>query len=174
MTPAAISHQIARARSRSQRSAVSPGSTARSTDPLGQGFCSPGLSEAFAGIHAAPCGGLRAHNDTGTLTVTASPSLRRQIAGAAAAPVSGASTRSRRAPFLPAEPGRPRPPAFRHGPSATAPDGYPGLVVEELMQNEVFPACSPDCWNSGPPLRTPEDLRHAPADRRSRPKTATP
>src|ERR1700751_3658398 len=34
----------------------------------------PGLSEAFAGIQSA-VRRLRAHNDTGTLTVTASPSL---------------------------------------------------------------------------------------------------
>src|SRR5262252_8931947 len=34
----------------------------------------PGLSEAFAGIHASVAR-LRAHNDTGTLTVTASPSF---------------------------------------------------------------------------------------------------
>src|SRR5215472_17486697 len=34
----------------------------------------PGLSEAFAGIHAS-VKRLRAHNDTGTLTVTASPSF---------------------------------------------------------------------------------------------------
>src|SRR5207244_5930350 len=34
----------------------------------------PGLSEAFAGIQSS-VGRLRAHNDTGTLTVTASPSF---------------------------------------------------------------------------------------------------
>ena len=34
----------------------------------------PGLTEAFAGIQAS-VGRLRAHNDTGTLTVTASPSF---------------------------------------------------------------------------------------------------
>ena len=33
----------------------------------------PGLSDAFAGLHAS-VRRLRAHNDTGTLTVTASPS----------------------------------------------------------------------------------------------------
>jgi LysR family glycine cleavage system transcriptional activator len=34
----------------------------------------PGLSEAFAGIQSS-VGRLRAHNDTGTLTVTSSPSI---------------------------------------------------------------------------------------------------
>src|SRR2546423_1284724 len=32
---------------------------------------------------------------------------------------------------------------------------YPGLTVELLMQNEVFPACSPHLLEKGPPLRTP-------------------
>src|SRR5229473_3263978 len=37
---------------------------------------------------------------------------------------------------------------------------YPGLAVELLLQNEVFPACSPRLLEAGPPLSTPEDLRH--------------
>jgi DNA-binding transcriptional LysR family regulator len=37
---------------------------------------------------------------------------------------------------------------------------YPGLTVELLMQNEVFPACSPQLLKSGPPLNSPDDLRH--------------
>src|SRR5208282_5359273 len=37
---------------------------------------------------------------------------------------------------------------------------YAGLTVELLMQNEVFPACSPHLLEAGPSLRTPEDLRH--------------
>ena len=28
------------------------------------------------------------------------------------------------------------------------------------MRNEVFPACSPQLLEAGPPLRTPDDLRH--------------
>jgi LysR family glycine cleavage system transcriptional activator len=36
---------------------------------------------------------------------------------------------------------------------------YPGLHVEPLMKNEVFPACSPRLLEAGPPLRTPDDLR---------------
>ena len=37
---------------------------------------------------------------------------------------------------------------------------YPGLAVELLARNEVFPACSPLLLEAGPPLRTPEDLSH--------------
>jgi len=37
---------------------------------------------------------------------------------------------------------------------------YPGLTVKLLMQNEVFPACSPQLLKSGPPLNSPDDLRH--------------
>ena len=58
----------------------------------------PGLSDAFAEIHAS-VRRLRAHNDTGTLTVTASPVLRRQMARPAATPLSGALPRDRRADF---------------------------------------------------------------------------
>src|SRR5438874_7402686 len=35
---------------------------------------------------------------------------------------------------------------------------YPGLDVETLLQNQVFPACSPRLLADGPPLRTPDDL----------------
>ncbi len=35
---------------------------------------------------------------------------------------------------------------------------YPGLDVELLFRNEVFPACSPQLLATGPPLRTPDDL----------------
>src|SRR5205085_12405963 len=37
---------------------------------------------------------------------------------------------------------------------------YPGLHVELLAKNEVFPACSPELLEHGPPLKVPEDLRH--------------
>lgn len=37
---------------------------------------------------------------------------------------------------------------------------YPGLDVELLFTNEVFPACGPQLLANGPPLRTPDDLRH--------------
>jgi LysR family glycine cleavage system transcriptional activator len=36
---------------------------------------------------------------------------------------------------------------------------YPGLDVELLLRNEVFPACSPRLLETGPPLHAPEDLR---------------
>ena len=73
VTPAAISHQIhaleqdlgVRLFNRLNRS-VELTASAR--------VLLPGLSEAFAGIHAS-VRRLRAHNDTGTLTVTASPSF---------------------------------------------------------------------------------------------------
>jgi LysR family transcriptional regulator, glycine cleavage system transcriptional activator len=35
---------------------------------------------------------------------------------------------------------------------------YPGLDIELLFTNEVFPACSPQLLTTGPPLRTPDDL----------------
>src|SRR6201982_3405215 len=73
VTPAAISHQIhaleedlgIRLFQRRNRS-IELTASAR--------VLLPGLSEAFAGIRAA-VRRLRAHNDTGTLTVTASPSF---------------------------------------------------------------------------------------------------
>src|SRR5437763_4977179 len=73
VTPAAISHQIhaleedlgVRLFHRGNR-AIELTESAR--------LLLPGLSEAFAGIQAS-VRRLRAHNDTGTLTVTASPSF---------------------------------------------------------------------------------------------------
>src|SRR6201997_5621430 len=73
VTPAAISHQIhaleedlgVRLFHRLNRS-IELTASAR--------VLLPGLSDAFTGIHAA-LRRLRAHNDTGTLTVTASPSI---------------------------------------------------------------------------------------------------
>jgi LysR family glycine cleavage system transcriptional activator len=39
---------------------------------------------------------------------------------------------------------------------------YPGLDIELLLQNEVFPACSPRLIEAAAPLRAPEDLlQHA-------------
>ena len=73
VTPAAISHQIhaleadlgVRLFNRLNRS-IELTASAR--------VLLPGLSDAFAGIHAS-VRRLRAHNDTGTLTITASPSI---------------------------------------------------------------------------------------------------
>ena len=37
---------------------------------------------------------------------------------------------------------------------------YPGLVTVPLMQEQVFPVCSPKLLTDGPPLREPRDLAH--------------
>ena len=116
----------------------------------------PGLTEAFAGIQSA-VRRLRAHNDTGTLTVTASPSFA--------------------AKWLVLRLHRFQEQCFEVDVRISATDdvvdltkgdfdiairygtgNYPGLEVELLFTNEVFPACSPQLLTTGPPLRTPDDL----------------
>ncbi|HXC90626.1 MAG TPA: transcriptional regulator GcvA [Stellaceae bacterium] len=117
----------------------------------------PGLSEAFAGIRAS-VGRLRAHNDTGSLTVTASPSfaakwlvlrLHRFQQRCAEVDVRISATDEvvdlGKGDFDV---------AIRYGAGH-----YPGLDVELLFTNEVFPACSPQLLAAGPPLRIPDDLR---------------
>ncbi|MBV8737757.1 MAG: transcriptional regulator GcvA [Alphaproteobacteria bacterium] len=157
VTPAAISHQIhaleedlgVRLFHRLNRS-IELTASAR--------VLMPGLSEAFAGIRAA-VGRLRAHNDTGTLTVTASPSfaakwlvlrLHRFQARCPAVDVRISATDDvvdlAKGDFDL---------AIRYGSGH-----YPGLEVELLFTNEVFPACSPQLLAAGPPLQTPDDLRH--------------
>jgi LysR family glycine cleavage system transcriptional activator len=37
---------------------------------------------------------------------------------------------------------------------------YPGLQVDFLMGDRIFPVCSPRLLESGPPLQVPSDLRH--------------
>src|SRR5215813_1877119 len=101
----------------------------------------PGLSEAFAGIQAS-VRRLRAHNDTGTLTVTASPSF------AAKWLVVRLHRFQERCPEVDARISATDAVvdlakgdydiAIRYGAGR-----YPGLDVELLMKNEVFPACSP-------------------------------
>src|SRR5258705_4466431 len=118
----------------------------------------PGLSDAFAGIQAS-VRRLRAHNDTGTLTVTASPSF------AAKWLVVRLHRFQERWPEIDV-----RISATDNVIDLTEGDfdiairygggRYPGLHVEPLMKNEVFPACSPRLLEAGPPLRTPDDLRH--------------
>jgi LysR family glycine cleavage system transcriptional activator len=119
----------------------------------------PGLSDAFAGIESS-VRRLRAHNDTGTLTVTASPSL------AAKWLVLRLHRFQERHPEVDV-----RISATDEVVDLTRGDfdiairygcgKYPGLDVELLFTNEVFPACSPRLLTVGPPLRTPEDLsRH--------------
>ncbi len=37
---------------------------------------------------------------------------------------------------------------------------WPGVYVEPLMAEEMFPVCAPSLLQSGPPLKTPNDLKH--------------
>jgi LysR family glycine cleavage system transcriptional activator len=157
VTPAAISHQIhaleedlgVRLFHRLNRS-IELTTSAR--------VLLPGLSEAFAGIRAS-VKRLRSHNDTGSLTVTASPSLaakwlvlrlHRFQARCAEVDVRISATDEvvdlTKGDFDI---------AIRYGSGH-----YPGLEVELLFTNEVFPACSPQLLAAGPPLQTPDDLRH--------------
>jgi LysR family glycine cleavage system transcriptional activator len=116
----------------------------------------PGLTEAFAGIQSS-VRRLRAHNDTGTLTVTASPSF------AAKWLVLRLHRFQEKCPEVDARISATDAVvdiakgdydiAIRYGAGR-----YPGLEVELLMKNEVFPACSPQLLTNGPPLRTPADL----------------
>jgi LysR family glycine cleavage system transcriptional activator len=118
----------------------------------------PGLVEAFAEIRAS-VRRLRAHNDTGSLTMTASPSfaakwlvlrLHRFQERCAEIDVRISATDEvvdlTKGDFDI---------AIRYGSGH-----YPGLDVELLFTNEVFPACGPQLLAKGPPLRTPDDLRH--------------
>jgi LysR family transcriptional regulator, glycine cleavage system transcriptional activator len=157
VTPAAISHQIA---ALEQDLGVSLFNRRNRTVELTASarMLLPGLSEAFAGIQSA-VRRLRSHNDTGTITVTASPSfagkwlvqrLHRFQAQNPEIDVRISATDvvvdlTRDDFDL----------AIRYGTGR-----YPGLVVELLLRNEVFPACSPALLRHGPPLETPADLRH--------------
>ena len=155
VTPAAVSHQIhaleqdlgVRLFHRMNRS-IELTASAR--------VLLPGLTEAFAGIQSS-VRRLRAHNDTGTLTVTASPSFA--------------------AKWLVLRLHRFQEQCFEVDVRISATDDvvdmikgdfdsairygaghYPGLEVELLLTNEVFPACSPQLLAKGPSLRTPDDL----------------
>jgi LysR family glycine cleavage system transcriptional activator len=157
VTPAAISHQIhaleedlgVRLFHRLNR-AIELTTSAR--------MLLPGVSDAFAGIQDT-VRRLRAHNDTGTLTVTASPSiaakwlvLRLHRFQAQHPDIDVRISTSdeivdlTRGDFDI---------AIRYGTGR-----YPGLAVELLLENEVFPACSPQLLTAGPPLRIPDDLSH--------------
>jgi LysR family glycine cleavage system transcriptional activator len=158
VTPAAISHQIhaleedlgAKLFHRMNRS-IELTASAR--------ILLPGLSEAFAGIQSS-VRRLRAHNDTGTLTVTASPTFAakwlvlrlhrfQEICSEVDVRISATDevVDMTKGDFDI---------AIRYGGGK-----YPGLDVELLFTNEVFPACSPQLLTNSPPLRTPEDLsRH--------------
>src|SRR5438067_7988435 len=157
VTPAAISHQIhaleedlgVRLFHRLNRS-IELTASAR--------VLLPGLSDAFAEIHAS-VRRLRVHNDTGTLTVTASPSiaakwlvLRLHRFQAQHPEIDVRISTSdeivdlTRGDFDL---------AIRYGTGR-----YPGLEIELLLRNEVFPACSPRLLEAEPPPRTPDALRH--------------
>ncbi len=157
VTPAAISHQIHALEEdlgislfNRRNRAVELTASAR--------VLLPGLSEAFAGIQTS-VRRLRAHNDTGTLNVTASPSfagkwlVQRLHRFQEQDPdidvrISATDTMidMSRGDFDI---------AIRYGTGH-----YPGLVVELLLKNEVFPACSPALLRDGPPLDRPADLRN--------------
>jgi LysR family glycine cleavage system transcriptional activator len=157
VTPAAVSHQIhaleqflgVKLFHRRNRS-VALTASAR--------ILLPGLGEAFGQIRAS-VGRLRVRNNSGTLTVTASPSF------AAKWLVLRLHRFQERAPDIDV-----RLSATDEVVDLTDGDfdlgirygagRYPGLEVELLLQNEVFPACSPHLLETGPPLRTPDDLRH--------------
>src|SRR5246500_772062 len=152
VTPAAISHQIhalerdlgARLFHRLNRT-IELTASAR--------VLLPGLSDAFAGIRTS-VRRLRAHNDTGSLTVTASPSI------AAKWLVLRLHRFQERHPEVDV-----RISATDEVVDLTRGDfdiairygcgKYAGLEVELLFTNEVFPACSPQLLTTGPPLRTP-------------------
>jgi LysR family glycine cleavage system transcriptional activator len=157
VTPAAVSHQIAALEADLGVRLFNRLSRAVELTASAQVLL-PGLSEAFAGIQAS-VRRLRAHNDTGTLNVTASPSfagkwlVQRLFRFQEIAPevdvrisASDAVVDLMRGDFDV---------AIRYGTGR-----YSGLTVELLLKNEVFPACSPDLLRRGPPLETPADLRH--------------
>src|SRR6516165_10533144 len=155
VTPAAVSHQIhaleqdlgVRLFHRRNRS-VALTASAR--------VLLPGLSEGFAQLRAS-VRRLRAHNDSGTLTVTASPSfaakwlvlrLHRFQEQCPEVDVRISATDNvvdlTQGDFDI---------AVRYGTG-----NYPGLEVELLLKNEVFPACSPQLLAKSPALSTPDDL----------------
>src|SRR6516225_5434929 len=116
----------------------------------------PGLTDAFAGIQSS-VRRLRVHNDTGTLTVTASPSyaakwlvlrLHRFQEQCLEVDVRISATDEvvdlTKGDFDI---------GIRYGAGR-----YPGLEVELLLKNEVFPACSPQLLADGPPVGTPDHL----------------
>jgi len=159
VTPAAISHQIAALEAdlgvglfRRRNRAVDLTPSAR--------VLLPGLTEAFAGIQAS-VRRLRARNDTGTLNVTASPSfagkwlVQRLYRFQEQWPEIDVRISATDA-IVDLEAGD-FDIAIRYGTGR-----YPGLDVELLLKNEVFPVCSPELSRKEPPLEKPADLlRHA-------------
>jgi LysR family transcriptional regulator, glycine cleavage system transcriptional activator len=159
VTPAAVSHQIAALEADLGVSLFHRRNRAVELTPSARVLL-PGLTEAFAGIQSS-VRRLRAHNDTGTLNVTASPSFAgkwlvqrlhrfQETFPEIDVRISATDTMvdMARGDFDI---------AIRYGTGR-----YPGLDVELLLRNEVFPVCSPELLRNGPPLETPDDLaRHA-------------
>jgi LysR family transcriptional regulator, glycine cleavage system transcriptional activator len=157
VTPAAISHQIHALEADLGVSLFHRRNRQIELTPSGR-LLLPDLSEAFAGIRAA-VRRVRAHNETGALTITASPSfvakwlvlrLHRFQEKFPAVDVR-ISTSDEIVDLTSGDFDL----AIRYGTGR-----YPGLDVELLLKNEVFPACSPRLLETGPPLRTPDDLRY--------------
>jgi LysR family glycine cleavage system transcriptional activator len=155
VTPAAISHQIRALEEELGVKLFRRLNRALELTPSAQ-LLLPGLSDAFAAIQKA-VGRLRAHNDTGVLTVTTSPSfaakwlvlhLHRFNALHGNIDVRVSATED----IVDFGEGN-IDIAVRYGTGH-----YPGLEVEKLLEGEVFPVCSPALLESGPPLRTPNDL----------------
>src|ERR671921_2425488 len=157
VTPAAISHQIHALEADLGVSLFHRLNRQVELTPAGR-LLLPGLSEAFAGIRAA-VRRVHAHNETGALTITASPSFVAKWLGLRLHRFQEKwpdvdvriSTSDEIVDLTRGEFDL----AIRYGTGR-----YPGLDVELLLKNEVFPACSPRLLETGPPLRTPDDLRH--------------
>jgi len=159
VTPAAVSHQIATLEADLGVSLFRRRNRAVALTPSARVLL-PGLTEAFAGIQTS-VRRLRAHNDTGTLNVTASPSfagkwlVQRLHRFQESSPEIDVRISANDAvvDLIAGDFDI----AIRYGTGR-----YPGLDVELLLKNEVFPVCSPELLRDGPPLDTPEDLaRHA-------------
>jgi LysR family glycine cleavage system transcriptional activator len=156
VTPAAISHQIRALEADLGVPLFHRRNRAVELTQSGR-LLLPGLSEAFGRIHDA-VGQLRIHNDIGALTVSAAPSLTAkwlvlrlhrfrerhpEIDVRISATMELADFGRGDADL-----------AIRYGSGR-----YPGLHVERLLEDQVFPLCSPALLDGTPPLRRPADLR---------------
>jgi LysR family transcriptional regulator, glycine cleavage system transcriptional activator len=156
VTPAAISHQI---RALEADLGVPLFHRRNRTVELTESgrLLLPGLSEAFVRIQDS-VGRLRAHNDIGVLTVTTPPSLTAkwlvlrlhrfherhpEIDVRISATMELADFGRGDADL-----------GLRYGAGH-----YPGLHAERLLEDQVFPVCSPALLDGRPPLAAPADLR---------------
>jgi LysR family glycine cleavage system transcriptional activator len=118
----------------------------------------PGLSEAFRGIEET-VGRVRAHTDTGVLTVTTSPSF------AAKWLVLRLHRFQERHPEIDVRVSATEDlVAFGKGDVDLGirygTGHYPGLSIEKLFENEVFPVCSPGLLDGEHALTAPAALGH--------------